>query len=73
MARTKEQQIVAQSTLKLILEWSNTCGYCLSLKDLCGISRVVEEYVETGYTKELGDRLEKVDEYLQGKENAKKL
>jgi hypothetical protein len=73
MARSKEQQIVAQSTLKLILEWSNTCGYCLSLKDLCGISRVVEEYVETGYTKELGDRLEKVDEYLQGKENAKKL
>jgi hypothetical protein len=73
MARTKEQQIVAQSTLKLILEWSNTCGYCLSLKDLCGISRVVEEYVETGYTKDLGDRLEKVDDYLQGKENAKKV
>lgn len=73
MARSKEQQIVAQSTLKLVLEWGNTCGYCLSLKDLCGISRVIEEYVETGYTKELGDRLVKVDEYLQGKENAKKV
>ena len=65
--RTKEQQIVAQSTLKLINEWSSTCGYCLSLKDLCGISRVVEEYVENGYTKELGERLEKVDEYLKSK------
>lgn len=67
--RTKEQQIVAQSTLKLVLEWSHTCGYCLTLKDLCGISRVVEEYVEKGYTKELGERLEKVDEYIKSKNN----
>lgn len=73
MARTKEQQIVAQSTLKLVLEWSNTCGYCLSLKDLCAVSRVVEDYVENGYTKELGDRLEKVDDYIKGKDNAKKV
>ena len=67
MARTKEQQIVAQSTLKLVLEFSNTCGYCLTLKDLCGISRVIEEYIEQGYTKELGERLEKVDEYIKSK------
>jgi hypothetical protein len=67
MARTKEQQIVAQSTLKLVLEFGNTCGYCLTLKDLCGISRVVEEYIEQGYTKELGERLEKVDEYIKTK------
>ena len=73
MARTKEQQIVAQSSLKLVLEWSNTCGYCLDLKDLCGISRVIEEYVENGYTKELGDRLEKVDDYAKGNQNGKKL
>ena len=73
MARTKEQQIVAQSSLKLVLEWSNTCGYCLDLKDLCGISRVIEDYVENGYSKELGERLEKVDEYTKGKQNGKKL
>ena len=73
MARTKEQQIVAQSTLKLINDWANTCGYCLDLKDLCGISRVVEEYVENGYSKELGERLEKVDDYLKGKQNGKQL
>lgn len=73
MARTKEQQIVAQSSLKLILEWSNSCGYCLDLKDLCGISRVIEDYVENGYSKELGERLEKVDDYTKGKQNAKKL
>jgi hypothetical protein len=70
MARSKEQQIVAQSTLKLINEWSSICGYCLSLKDLCGISRVVEDYVENGYTKELGERLDKIDEYVKSKRNA---
>lgn len=73
MARTKDQQIVAQSSLKLVLEWSNTCGYCLDLKDLCGISRVIEDYVENGYSKELGDRLDKVDDYTKAKQNGKKL
>jgi hypothetical protein len=38
-----------------------------------GISRVVEEYVENGYSKEMGQRLEKVDDYLKGKQNAKDL
>jgi hypothetical protein len=67
--RTKEQQIVAQSTLKLVLEWGNTCGHCLTLKELCGISRVVEEYVESGFTKELGERLEKIDGYVKSKKH----
>jgi hypothetical protein len=73
MARTQQQQIVSQSSLKLVLKWSDSCGYCLDLKDLCGMSRVIEEYIENGYTKELGDRLEKIDEYAKGKQNAKKL
>jgi hypothetical protein len=34
---------------------------------------VVEEYVENGYSKELGDRLEKVDEYLKGKQKGKEI
>ena len=73
MKRTQQQQIVSQSSLKLVLKWSDSCGYCLDLKDLCGMSRVIEEYIENGYTKELGDRLEKIDEYAKGKQNAKKL
>ena len=72
MKRTQQQQIVSQSSLKLVLKWSDSCGYCLDLKDLCGMSRVIEEYIENGYTKELGDRLEKIDEYAKGKQNAKK-
>jgi hypothetical protein len=67
MSKTKEQQIVSQSTLKLVNEFSNNCGYCLTLKDLVTISLVLEEYIENGYTKELGGRLDKVDAHLSAK------
>ena len=67
MARTKEQQIISQSTLKLVNEWAANCNHCLTLKDLVGISVVIEDYVENGYDKKIGERLEKVDEYLKGK------
>lgn len=69
MARSKDQQIVAQSSLKLCLEFANSCGYCIDIKDLVLISRVIEEYVEKGYDKSIGDRLEKIDEYLKAKQN----
>ena len=65
MPQNKERQIASQSSLKLIQEWAVSCGYCLTMKDLVGVSVVLVDYVENGYTKELGDRLEKIDTYLQ--------
>jgi len=65
MAQNKERQIASQSSLKLVLDWSKECGYCLSMKDLVGVSVVLVDYVENGYSKELGDRLMKIDDYLQ--------
>lgn len=65
MAQSKERQIAAQSQLKLALDWANSCGYCLSIKDLVSISVVLVDYVENGYSSELKTRLEKVDSYLQ--------
>ena len=58
MAQSKERQIAAQSSLKLVNEWATTCGKCLTLKELVGITNVIVDYVENGYSKELGDRLE---------------
>lgn len=69
MARSKDEQIVAQSSLKFVTEWANNCGYCIEIKDVVLISRVIEEYVENGYDKSIGDRLEKIDEYLKNKQN----
>ena len=65
--QSKERQIATQSSLKLINEWSSTCGKCLTLKELCAVTNVIVDYVENGYSKEIGDRLDKIQEYLEHK------
>ncbi len=65
MANNTQQSIIAQSQLKMAQEWSQSCGYCLTLKDLVSVSIVLSDFVENGYSKELGERLNKVEEYLQ--------
>ena len=64
MAQSKDRQIMTQSQLKMAQEWSQSCGYCLELKDLIALSIVLVDYCENGYTKELGERLDKVQQYL---------
>ena len=54
-----QRQIATQSSLKLVLDWGTTCNKCLTLKELVGIANVIVDYVENGYSKEIGDRLEK--------------
>ena len=67
MAQNKDRQIATQSSMKLILDWSNSCNKCLTLKELVAITNVVVDYVEMGYSKELGDRLDKIQEHLEHK------
>ena len=69
----KQAIIVRQSSLKWLIEWSNTCGYCLDLKDALSISEVITSYCLNGYSKELSDRAIKVQDYLDGRKNAKEL
>jgi hypothetical protein len=65
--QSKDRQIATQSSMKLILEWGNSCNKCLTLKELVAITNVIVDYVETGYSKELGDRLEKIQDHLDNK------
>jgi len=67
MAQNKDRQIAAQSSLKLVLEWSNSCGKCLELKELVGITNVIVDYVENGYSAELGKRLDTIQDHLDHK------
>ena len=67
MAQNKDRQIATQSSLKLVLDWSNSCGKCLTLKELVGITNVMVDYVEQGYTKELGNRLDTIQDHLDNK------
>jgi hypothetical protein len=64
---SQQTQIVRQSSLKLMLEWSSTCDKCLTLKELVTMTEVVTEYVQTGYNKEIGERLDKIENYLNTK------
>lgn len=67
MAQNKDRQIATQSQLKLTLDWATSCGKCLTLKELVSISVVLVDFVENGYSKEIGDRFEKIQEYLDSK------
>ena len=65
--QSKERQIASQSSLKLVNDWAASCGKCLELKELVAITNVIVDYIEKGYSKELGDRLDKIQEHLDHK------
>lgn len=65
--RTKEQQIAAQSSLRTALDFAKLNDYKLELTDLIGISIVMEDYVENGYSPKLREKLERVQEHVSGK------
>ena len=67
MAQNKDRQIGTQSSLKLVLEWSTSCEKCLTLKELVGITNVIVDYVENGYTAEIGKRLDAIQEHIDNK------
>ena len=68
MSQNTSRQIASQSSLKLILDWSISCDKCLTLKELVSITNVMVDYVESGYSKEIGERLEKIQNYLDEKD-----
>lgn len=68
MPQSTSRQIASQSSLKLILDWSISCNKCLTLKELVSITNVMVDYVESGYSKEIGERLEKIQNYLDEKD-----
>jgi len=72
MSQNKDRQIATQSSLRLVNDWANSCGKCLELKELVAITNVIVDYVEKGYSKELGDRLDKIQEHLDHKGLPKK-
>jgi hypothetical protein len=72
MAQSKDRMIIAQSSLKWVNEWSTNCGKCLTIKEAVRISDIISDYVEKGYTKELGEVLDKIQDHLDNKGLPKK-
>lgn len=71
MKNTTGAAIARQSMSKLVLDVLDKTTKCSSLtelpfgfKDIVAITNVMVDYVENGYTKELGDRLDAIDTFI---------
>lgn len=63
-AQSTSKQIASQSNLKFVQEYTTHLGITLKLKEIVAIVNVLNDYVECGYSTELGNRLEKIDEFI---------
>lgn len=65
--QNQTRQIATQSQSKLILDWAGQNKKSLTLKELVAITNVMVDYVEFGYSKELGERLDSIQDHLDKK------
>jgi hypothetical protein len=62
-----QQSIIRQSQLKNVVDYCRLIGTPLTLKEIVGITNVLTDYCENGYSKEIGERLEKIDHHIHNK------
>lgn len=67
MAQDKDRQIITQSQLKLVMDYSKQIGVNLKLKEVVGVTNVLVDFCLNGYSKELGDRLDSIDKFIESK------
>jgi hypothetical protein len=60
-----QDSIVRQSTLKFVGDYCRMIGTPLTLKEVVGITNVLTDYCQNGYSKELGERLDKIDTHIK--------
>jgi hypothetical protein len=60
-----QDSIVRQSTLKFVGDYCKMIGTPLTLKEVVGVTNVLVDYCQNGYSKELGERLEKIDNHIK--------
>jgi bacterioferritin-associated ferredoxin len=56
--------IARQSQIKTMLEVGQQCGKCIDLKTLVAGAELLTDWVVNGYSKEIGDRLVKLQEHI---------
>jgi hypothetical protein len=60
-----QESIVRQSTLKFVGDYCKMIGTPLTLKEVVGVTNVLVDYCQNGYSKELGERLDKIDSHIK--------
>jgi hypothetical protein len=67
MGQTTGQQIATQSNLKLVIEYMGCCDKCLTMVEIIQITTVLNDFVENGYSKDLSQRFNKIDQIIFGR------
>jgi hypothetical protein len=62
-----QESIIRQSQIKLVVEYCRMIGTPLTLKDIVGITNVLVDYCENGYSTEIGKRLDTIDSHIAKK------
>lgn len=62
-----QDSIVRQSSLKFVQDYQRTIGCPLTLKEILGITNVIVDYCQQGWSKELGEKLDKIDKHILSK------
>ena len=62
-----QASIVRQSSIKWTIDYLKMIGTPLSIKEVIGISNVICDYCQNGYSKEMGERLDKIDSHISSK------
>lgn len=60
-----QESIVRQSTLKFVGDYCRMIGTPLTLKEVVGVTNVLVDYCQNGYSKEIGERLDKIDGHIK--------
>lgn len=60
-----QDSIVRQSTLKFVGDYCKMIGTPLTLKEVVGVTNVLVDYCQNGYSAELGQRLDKIDNHIK--------
>jgi hypothetical protein len=64
MAQDNQKVIVSQSMLKFTQEYSKQLNRPFKLKEIAAITNVLVDYCMNGYSKEIGERLDSIDKFI---------
>lgn len=62
-----QQSIMRQSQIKNVVDYCRMIGTPMTLKEIIGITNVLVDYCENGYSNELGQRLDNIDKHIASK------
>ena len=64
MGQSTSQQIATQSNLKFMIDYMKQMDKQLTLVEIIQVTTVLNDFIENGYSKELTNRFEKIDQII---------